>query len=886
MEKEVLTPMMVQYNKIKADNMDKVLFYRLGDFYEMFDDDAIEISRLLNLTLTHRGKTPMCGIPYHASTAYIKRLLDEGKKIAICEQTEEPSKTKKLVNREVVQIITPATVVEDDFLNSKENSYILSISYSIKETQVAYSDITSGDFSLQTFKKDSTFQQLSSFLTQLRAKEILVNEDDYFIHRDYASVLDETQIMVTKLPSSDYSIKKGFKLLTAHLGIQNLRMFSIEDNNKCLGAAGALLKYIKDSAKNSLSQITSYSLESDNSYLKIDASTRKSLEILNNTQDGGQSNTLFSTIDQTITSGGARLLKKWLSYPLVDEQVLNNRLDWVSYFKENRIERDRVRNQLKNVLDMTRLTTRITMNRNKPSDLLSISRTANAFVNIVSNDWQRYSALVNDKESDKNVELKIENYNSIEDNTMNEILTLVSIIQKAIKEDSIGPFQEGCVIKDGFDKELDQLRSVKNDGNILLQNFVDKVKEETGIPQIKLGNNKILGHYLEIRKTHIDKVPTTFYRKQTLVNAERFTNDELSELETKILKSSINSERREKFVYNEIVEQAKSISESLLSLSKALSRIDVLQSFSSISDTMNYSRPIFVNKDSIDVQNGRHPVVEKQLGLGLFVPNDLELTNNGKRFCLITGPNMAGKSTFLRQSALIVLLSQIGCFVPSSSCKLSLCDKLFCRVGASDNIAKGESTFMVEMQEAAHILRSATEKSLVIMDEIGRGTSTQDGMSLAHSFMKHLIKVRAKTLFATHYHELTMLDVSDVRLMTLSVEERGNDIIFVRKVIDGVANSSYGLHVAKLAGVPKDIIREANKFQKRHFGEYTIGNMDMDLFSMSQLDEIENEIEDNSIDYTIILNELKEFDLSISTPLQAMVFLQKLKDEIEERESQ
>ncbi|MBK5200009.1 MAG: DNA mismatch repair protein MutS [Spirochaetaceae bacterium] len=886
MANEVLTPMMVQYNKIKANNMDKVLFYRLGDFYEMFDEDAIEVSRLLNLTLTHRGKTPMCGIPYHASTVYIKRLLDEGKKIAICEQTEDPSKTKKLVNRAVVQIISPATVVEDDFLNSKENSYIISISYSIKETHVAYSDITSGEFSLKTFEKDSSFQQLASFLTQLRAKEILVNEDDYFIHREYAALLDDTQTMVTKLPSNDYSLKKGFKLLTSHLEIQNLRMFSIEDKNKCIGAAGALLKYIKDSSKSSLSQITSYSLESDNSYLKIDAATRKSLEILNNTQDGGQSNTLYSTIDQTITSGGARLLKKWLSYPLVDEQILNNRLDWVSYLKENRAERDRVRKQLKNVLDMTRLTTRITMNCNKPSDLLAISRTANAFVNIVSDDWQRYSALVNDKESIKNVELKIENYSSIEDNTMNEILSLVSIIQKAIKEESLGPFQEGCVIKDGYDNELDELRAIKYDGNRLLHDFVNKVKDETGIPQIKLGNNKILGHFLEIRKAHIDKVPNTFYRKQTLVNAERFTNEELGELETKILKSSINSERREKVVYNEIIEQAKGISESLLALSKALSRIDVLQSFATISENMNYCRPEFTNVDSIQVKEGRHPVVEKQQGLGLFVPNDLELTNNGKRFCLITGPNMAGKSTYLRQSALIILLSQIGCFVPANNCKLSLCDKLFCRVGASDNIAKGESTFMVEMQEASHILRTATEKSFVIMDEIGRGTSTQDGMSLAHSFMKHLVKVRAKTLFATHYHELTMLDVSDVRLMTLAVEERGKDIIFVRKVKDGVANSSYGLHVAKLAGVPKEILKEANKFQKTHFGEYTIGNMDMDLFSLSQLDEIENEAEDNSIDYNSILSELKEFNLSISTPLQTMVFIQKLKDEIEERESQ
>jgi len=692
----------------------------------------------------------------------------------------------------------------------------------------------------------------------------LVNEDDYFVHRDYAQLLDDTGVMITKLPSKDYSVRKGFKILCNHLDIQNLKIFSIDEKYKGLGSAGALLKYIKDSAKSSVNQITSYTIESDSSYLKIDASTRKSLEILNNTQDGGESNTLFSTIDKTITSGGARLLKKWLSYPLVDVGVLNNRLDWVQYYRDERDERDRVRNELKNVLDMSRLTTRLTMNRHSPSDLLSISRTAKSFINIISNDFERYSALINDSESDKNVELKIENYSSIENRTMNEILDLVQTINSAIKDDIQGPFQEGSVIKDGFDVELDELRAIKRDGNRLLNDFVERVKSDTGIPNIKLGSNKVLGHFLEVRKAHTDKVPSTFYRKQTLVNAERYTNDELSELETKILKSSINSERRERYVYNEIVEKARAIGESLLSLGKALSRIDVLQSFATISETMNYRRPVFVEDDSIDMVEARHPVVEKQLGLGFFVPNDLKFEESGKRFCLITGPNMAGKSTYLRQSALIVLLSQIGCFVPAKECRLSVCDKLFCRVGASDNIAKGESTFMVEMQEAAHILRSATSKSFVIMDEIGRGTSTQDGMSLAHAFMKHLVRLRAKTLFATHYHELTMLDVSEV--------------------IDGVANSSYGLHVAKLAGVPKEILKDANKFQKRHFGEYTIGNMDMDLFSSAQLDEIERDDEDEGVDYNPVLNDLKSFDLTQSTPLQAMIFLQKLQDEMDECE--
>lgn len=881
MAKEELTPMMVQYNKIKDEHKDKVLFFRLGDFYEMFSDDAIEISRLLNLTLTHRGKTPMCGIPYHASKSYIKRLLEEGKKIAICEQVEEPSSTTKLVKREVVQIITPATVVDDDYLDSKSSSYLLAISYNKRETNVAFSDITTGEFVLQTFEKDSSFQKLSALLGQIHPKEILVNEDDYFVHLDYAKILDDTSIMITKIPSSYFHKKKSFKILCEHLNVNDLKAFSIEDDNKAIAVGGALLRYIKENAKSSVSQITSYQIDLGNSYLKIDASTRKSLEILNNTQDGGTNNTLYSTIDKTITSAGARLLKKWLSYPLIKKEVLENRLDWVTYFKEDSEERNRVRENLRSVLDMTRLTTRIAMKRNSPSDLLGISRTANSFFNIVSKDWDRYSVLVNDKITTKNVELSIENTTVVENDTMEEILSLVSKIKNAIKEDIQGPFVEGCVIKDGFDSELDELRNIKNHGSSLLDAYLEKVKAETDIPQIKLGHNKILGHYLEVRKTHTAKMPTSFYRKQTLVNAERFTSDELTEIETKILKSSIAAEQRERFVYESIVESARNISSSLLSLGKALSRIDVLQSLSCVAQLYGYCKPEFVEKNSIDIIEGRHPVVEKQLGLGLFVANNLNLDEDGKRFCLITGPNMAGKSTYLRQCALIILLSQIGSYVPASECKLSICDKLFCRVGASDNIAKGESTFMVEMQEAAHILKSATDRSFVIMDEIGRGTSTQDGMSLAHAFMKHLVKVRAKTLFATHYHELTMLDVSDVKLMTLQVQEKGKSVIFVRKVIDGVANSSYGLHVAKLAGVPKDILSEANKFQKRHFGEYTIGNMDMDLFSCAQLEELENSTEVDEKDFSAVIDEIKDFDLTGTTPLQAMIFLQKLKDEID-----
>ena len=636
----------------------------------------------------------------------------------------------------------------------------------------------------------------------------------------------------------------------------------------------------------SLNQITSYSIEEDESFLSIDSSTRKSLEILTNTQDGTSSNTLYSVLDKTITSGGARLLKKWLSYPLIDKTIIENRQEWVEFYKENREERTRVRNELKNVLDMVRLTTRISMRRNLPSDLLGISRTAKAFFNIIQNDFEHYDCLINDN-SPKRIEIH-NSMNKVELNAMDEIFSLVDLIQKAINDQILGPFEEGKVIKTGFDEELDQLRDIKKQGSNYLKQYIEKVKEETNIPNIKLGYNKILGNFIEVRKTHVDKVPRSFYRKQTLVNAERYTSDELSEIETKILKSSYEAEKREKFVYENIVEQASKVSDALLSLANALSRIDVLQSLSLVADIYNYNKPQIVEGNCVEITNGRHPVVEKQLGLGSFIANSLKLEESGKRFCLITGPNMAGKSTYLRQCALIILLTQIGSFVPADETKISLVDKLFCRVGASDNIAKGESTFMVEMQEAAHILRTATEKSFVIMDEIGRGTSTQDGMSLAHAFMKHLVELNSKTLFATHYHELTLLDVSNVKLLTLAVEEKGKNIIFVRKVIEGVANSSYGLHVAKLAGVPSQILKDADKFQRRHFGEYTIKNSQMDLFSMAQLEELENN--DDCVkeleDYSSIVEEINNFDLTRSTPIQSMLFLEKIKAEIEEKQSE
>jgi DNA mismatch repair protein MutS len=526
------------------------------------------------------------------------------------------------------------------------------------------------------------------------------------------------------------------------------------------------------------------------------------------------------------------------------------------------------------------------MRRNSPADLLGISRTASAFFDLITKDWTTYGKLVDASrlETDETSGLS-----SIGEQGLEQLLALVDEINRAIREDVQGLFQEGLVIKDGYDGKLDELRHIRGNSAHVLDEYMDRLKEQMGIEKVKLGQNRIIGHYVEISKANVSKVPDDLIRKQTLVNAERYTSRELMEMDQQILQGSFAAEEREKQVYKALVERCADAHDLLLALGNTLSRIDVLQALATVAVELNYCRPVFAEEDSLCIKDGRHAVVEKQLGPGVFVANSLEFTEDSKRFALITGPNMAGKSTYLRQCALIIILAQVGSFVPAAACSLSLVDKLFCRVGASDNLARGESTFMVEMQEAARILRTATRKSFVIMDEIGRGTSTQDGMSLAFAFMNYLVGLGAKCLFATHYHELTLLDTSKVQLKTLQVEEQGKQVIFVRKVIDGIATSSYGLHVAKLAGVPASILKDASRFQRKYFSSYVMGSMDMDLFSSFLLDEMDKkeQVQETDIpDFSPILDEIASFDLEHATPMQAMLFVQKLKDEIgkEERE--
>ena len=850
--------MMAQYNKIKEQHQDKVLFFRLGDFYEMFDDDAVEVSRLLNITLTKRGNQTMCGIPHHASKIYIKRLLDAGKKIAICEQISLPQNAKEIATREVVQIVSPATVIEDDFLDASSNSYVLCVSLQKRLIAISYADITSGEFVLRTVPLERQFTSLLAVLEQVGPREILVDEDDYFSNSAFKAVIDGHEAMVTKLPPWYFKVKDGFEKMCSQVGASSLKAFSLESNAPEIASGGALLHYLEDSAKTALAHISHFTVESEGRYLQIDEASRKGLELLANNADSSAKFTLYSAINTTITSAGSRLLKKWITFPLVDVQEILERQDWVTFFVKDRKELDRVRTILKDVLDMERLTSRIAMLRSVSSDLVGISQTVHAFFSLFT---EHYQPLLDTSISEQ------------------DLLALVEVIKEidaSVNDQHQGPFQEGQVILDGFDAELDSLRSIKGGGKELLAAYLAKMRLETGITTLKLSSNKILGHYLEVSKGQVDKVPSSFYRKQTLVNAERYTSDELIECEQKILQSSSEAEKRERFVYESVLEKTRTQKSQLLAIAGLLSRVDCLQGFATTANKGDYTAPLFISENCLTIEGGRHPVVEQQLGIGSFVPNDLTIEEEGQRFCLITGPNMAGKSTFLRQNALIVLLAQIGSFVPARRVEMAVVDRLFCRVGASDNLARGESTFLVEMQEAAHILRTATNHSLVIVDELGRGTSTQDGMSIAYAMMQTLLELGSKTLFATHYHELAYLDNSLVQLLTLQVLDQGGKITFVRKVIKGIANSSYGLNVAKMAGVPASSLRKARYFQKRHFAEYGIASPQLELFADNEQPS-DTDLPSLTAGEEAALDKIRDFSVESSSPLSALVLLEELK---------
>lgn len=787
-----ISPLMEQYGIIKKQHLKEVLFFRVGDFYEMFNEDAIEVSRLLNLTLTHRGDDPMCGVPYHAAKVYIARLLRLGKRIAICEQVTPPSKGKGLTERKVVEVISPGNTLEQEYLDQGANNFLGSLCYVKDYVAFSYIDISTGEFYAVKWKKNQTTQEMAKELGRSTPKELILSmsmqkdEDVNFVLNQFPNLtVDYEQDWY-------FSKENAYKMLLKQFGTTSLHSFSLTEDSPEIVPAGFLLEYLTKTIATQnqdkiFPQVTALKTFSDSEYVTIDDSSRRNLEITWNLKDGSTQYTLLETLQNTQTSMGSRLLRNRLMYPLTNVEKIRNRQNRILTFTNNKPVLDEVREILSKVLDIERLASRIAMERAHAKDLQALRQSLESVVNVRK---------------------LVEQVGLIEGIELETAQKIIFDIKSAILEDPSTSFTEGRLIKEGYSAELDKVRELQNNFNEILDDYLQEEKDKTGIPNLKIKYTSAIGYYIEVTKGKIPDVPTHFILKRTLVNCDRYTTSRLDELERELLSASETIIELERNLFMEFRGRLISNIKYLLEIAAETAEIDVTTSLAFSALKNNWICPEIDDSGILDIENGRHPVVEYHLESGDFVPNNSFLSD--KKFALVTGPNMAGKSTYLRQNALIVLLAQIGSFVPASKAHIGVVDKIFCRVGASDNLARGESTFLVEMSETALILRSATEKSLVIMDEVGRGTSTEDGLSIAWAVSEYLLNViKAKTFFATHYHELTRLVHPSLQLLCLDVLEQSGQVVFLKRIKEGATTNSYGIHVAKLAGIPDSVIKRA-----------------------------------------------------------------------------
>jgi len=855
-----LTPMMRQYRRIKAEYKEEVLFFRLGDFYEMFEEDAERASAILNVTLTSRNGIPMCGIPYHAAKNYIKKLLDADLKIAVCEQLDLPE--KGIAERQVVQVISPGTVIDDDLLNSHANNYILALGKFGSILSFSWIDLSTGEFILSSETEDSSISSVKKIVHELEPAEIIIQEGFYYDNRNVKQLMDSLQSMVNPYSDWFFSIDDSYAKLLKLLHTQTMEPFGLSRNDPALYAAGVLIRYISENAKFTLNHIRSVRKFSYAHYVNIDEKTQRNLEILKNLQNPKSRDTLFHVIDNTKTAIGSRKLKKWLIRPLKDHAAIEKRLDAVSFLYRNPEILNQIRTHLQRVRDIERLTARLLVQRTTPKELLSLKESILAGLEVTG---QLH-------------ELEVIS-SSISEHSIAELEEVSSIIESSICCDGFND-EDNYLIKPGFDEELDDLRYYAENSLQVIEEYQQRIRRETNIQNLKIKYNKILGYFAEVSKSQIPKVPKEgFIRKQTLVNAERYTTEELLVLESQISNAQKAFAEKEKKVFSSVMQTISLKSESLRMLSDYLSSADCFQSFAFCAVRNGYNRPKFTDRNLLQITEGRHPVVEQNIRAGEFVPNSLLIPEEEKRFALITGPNMAGKSTYLRQNALIVLLAHVGSFVPAEETLIGPIDKIFCRVGASDNLAQGESTFLVEMNETAFILKNATENSLIIMDEVGRGTSTADGIALASSILYYLLELKSMTLFSTHYHELTAVDSVLIQQLFLDIYEKDGEIQFLNKVKPGCIQSSYGIHAAELAGLPKRVIERAKTFLK-NMEETSPGKIpahgQLMLFdgSIEETDDYFHEQLKKTADRILGMN------IDETTPMEALFILHELRKDL------
>lgn len=878
---EKLSPMMQNYMQTKEEYKDCILFYRLGDFYEMFFEDAIKVSKELELTLTGRScgleeRAPMCGVPFHAVDSYITRLIQKGYKVAICEQMEDPKLAKEIVKREVIRVITPGTNTDMSSLDETKNNYIMSIVYTEDKYGMACADVTTGEFFAT--EVDSS-RKLLDEISRFSPSEIVCNETFLFSGIDIEDLRDRLSIAVSSIDSWYFSDALAKETLLMHFKVQSLDALGLGDYENGLIASGALLKYLFETQKNSLDNILSINTYSIGKYMIIDSSSRRNLELVETLREKQKRGSLLWVLDKTKTAMGARLLRNYVKQPLIDKNEILLRQQFIETLNKNEMTLDEIREYLNPIYDLERLITRITYQSANPRDMIAFR------------DSLKMLPPIKTLLSDIPCEL-VDQIN----NQFDELKDIYDLLLSSINDEPPISVRDGDIIKSGYNEEVDKLRDAKTKGKTWLASLEASEREKTGIKNLRIKYNKVFGYYLEVTNSFKNSVPDYYVRKQTLTNAERYITPELKELEDTILGAEDRLTTLEYELFRQIRSSVADCVERIQNTAKAIAQIDVFASLAIVASRNNYCKPKINESGIIDIKNGRHPVVEKMITNDMFIENDTYLDGNKNRISIITGPNMAGKSTYMRQTALIVLMAQIGSFVPAASANIGIVDRIFTRVGASDDLASGQSTFMVEMNEVANILRNATSNSLLILDEIGRGTSTFDGLSIAWAVVEHISNPKllgAKTLFATHYHELTELEgkLDSVNNYCIAVKEKGDDIVFLRKIVKGGADKSYGIQVAKLAGIPQSVIDRAKEIVEQLLANDitdTVKNISVDdgkKQHRKQLDEVDmsqislfDTISDNDI-----IDELRNIDIGNMTPLDALNKLYQLQNKVKNR---
>ena len=865
------SPMMQHYLDMKEKYKDCILFYRLGDFYEMFFDDAINVSKELELTLTGKEcgqeeRAPMCGIPYHAADSYIAKLIANGHKVAICEQLEDPKLAKGMVKRDVIRVVTPGTVIEANLLEDKKNNYIMSVYKNGIYYGLTACDVTTGDLRTTEIKETNNFSALLDEISKYSPAELVVNPMMYDCSEEIAKIKERFDVYITRLEEKEFT--DNYEALSVKYKIVDDEEKPVEDLSKYMlsvAATNALFTYLLDTQKNNLDHINKIILYSVTKYMSLDINARRNLEITEKLRDKAKKGTLLWVLDKTSTAMGGRLLRRWLNNPLIDVSKINKRLDAVAELKDNIILRGDILDNLKKVYDIERLAGKISYGSANGRDLISLKSSAKQLPEIKKILSQAKSSLLT------------ELYSELD--TLDDVY---DIIDKTIVDEPPISVKEGGLIKLGYDEEIDKLKTATTDGKNWIINLEAEEREKTGIKGLKVGFNKVFGYYIEVTKSNISLVPDRYIRKQTLTGGERYITEELKNLENQILGAEEKVVNLEYNVFVEVRDKIEAQIERVQKSAGIIATLDCLCSLATVAEDQNYVRPEVDESGVLDIKDGRHPVIEKILPSGSFVQNDTYLDESENRLAIITGPNMAGKSTYMRQVALITLMAQIGSFVPASYARIGVVDKIFTRVGASDDLSMGQSTFMVEMMEVAQILKEATANSLVILDEIGRGTSTYDGLSIAWAVAEYISdkeKCGAKTLFATHYHELTDLEnkLDGVKNYSIAVKEKGEDIIFLRKIVKGGTDESYGVHVAKLAGVPQTVTKRANEILKSIERKNVLNN--------KKIEKQEKGVADGQLtmfNYKLaeIAHELDKVDVNELTPIDALNTLVKIKEKM------